>query len=348
MKGALTITLLFAVHAAADTRRLAIVVGNNAGSADLPPLRYAETDAGKFARVMVELGEVQPEDLLLLQGRGAEDLDRAFSVAGERLAHWAEQPTLRTVVLFYFSGHSDGESLELGSGRVSYATLRALLEGTGADVRIAVIDACKSGGGLRTRGGRPAEGFTIHLTDTLAARGDVFISSSSEAEVATESNEVMGGFFTHHFVSGLRGAADVNGDQRVTLDEAYRYAYHHTLAATELLGGDGQHATFDYRLSGRGELVLTQLVSAPARVEVPEGAQRVLITDLGRDQVVAEVSGDGRRELALAPGRYAMTVTRDGQTRGARFNLRASAAWRPEWSALPLLQPSAPLAAKPR
>src|SRR4051812_42355009 len=107
---------MLATAAAAETRRLAIVVGNNAGSDELPPLRYAETDAGKFARVMVEVGEVQPDDLLLLQGRGVPDLDRAFVAARERLAQWALQRSAtlagpRTVVFFYFSGHSDGESL---------------------------------------------------------------------------------------------------------------------------------------------------------------------------------------------------------------------------------------------
>ncbi|MBK7857451.1 MAG: caspase family protein [Archangiaceae bacterium] len=352
MKAGLALSLLILaapLAAAAQTRRIAIVVGSNAGSDELPPLRYAETDAGKMARVLVELGEVAPDDLLLLQGRTAADLERAFVLARARLTqHWAQHPRSSAVMMFYFSGHSDGESVELGAERVSYARVRALLEGTGADVRIAVVDACKSGGGLRTRGGRPAEGFEVHLTDALQSRGEVFISSSSEAELAHESNEVMGGFFTHHFVSGLRGAADVNADKRVTLYEAYRYAYERTLSATELLDGRGQHATFDYRLSGRGELTLTQLSSPPALVALPD-AQRVLITDLARDQVVAEVLGDAPRELSLAPGRYSLTVTRDGQTRGARIVLAPNAAWRPEWAELTLRSaPTTRLASKRR
>jgi hypothetical protein len=325
------ISLFIAAAAGAEPRRLAIVVGNNAGSGELPPLRYAETDAGKFARVMVELGGVQPDDVLLLQGRAGGDLEQAFGQMRERIV--STRPS-RTVLFFYFSGHSDGESLEVGGERVSYVQLRALLEGTGADARVAVVDACKSGGGLRAKGGRVSEPFAIRLANELGTRGDVFISSSSEQELAHESREVKGGLFTHHLVSGLRGAADADADRQVTLFEAYRYAYQKTLAATQLLTGDGQHATFDYRLSGRGELNLTSLQSPPATVEVPEGAQRALIVDLSRDQIAAELSGDGPRELALAPGPYALRVTKDGQTRSARVVLQPAAQWRPLWSEL--------------
>src|SRR5438105_103968 len=131
-------SMLIAVAASAQTRRFAVVVGSNAGSAELPPLRYAETDAGKFARVLVEVGEVAEGDLLLLQGRERADLDHAFRLARSRLMQWATDPSVRTVLLFYFSGHSDGESVMIGPELVSYARLRALLEGTGADVRVAV------------------------------------------------------------------------------------------------------------------------------------------------------------------------------------------------------------------
>lgn len=326
----LALNLALAAPAMAQTqvRKLAIVVGNNAGSGELAPLRYAEADAGKMARVLVELSDVAPDDLMLLQGRGVADLERAFQVVRERSAG-----ATSTVLVFYFSGHSDGESLELGKDAVSFTQLRALLDGSKATVRLAIIDACSTGSGLRMRGGKPSAAFSIRANDALNTRGEVFISSSSPGEVARESREVMGGFFTHHFVTGLRGAADSNADKAITLGEAYRYAYDRTLAVTDLLAGDGQHATFDYRLSGRGELVLSSLVGPPALLVAP-AAERVMLTDLSRDQVIAELGASGPRELALAPGRYALIVTRDGQTRSARFTLGAGATWKPEWEEL--------------
>ncbi len=347
--------MFVAAVAAAEPRRLAIVVGNNAGSGELPPLRYAESDAGKFARVMAELGSVQADDVLLLQGRHGDDLERAFATVREIIrldgaatggsaaaAGVPRRPGPRgTVLFFYFSGHSDGESLEIGPDRLSYAQLRALLEGTGADARVAIVDACKSGVGLRAKGGRASEAFTLVLHDQLDTRGEVFISSASEEELAHESREVMGGLFTHHLLSGLRGAADANADKKVTLFEAYRYTYERTLDATGLITPTGQHPTFDYRLSGRGELTLTTLSAPPATLEVPDGIQRAMVRDVARDQIVAEIgSGSGSRELALAPGRYTLHVTKDGQTRNARFTLQPGAAWRPGWADLPASAPA--------
>jgi hypothetical protein len=142
LAGSLFIAVLLAAPLAhAETKRIAIVVGNNAGGGDNAPLRYAESDAGKMARVLVELGDVNSEDVLLLQGRRVSDVERAITDARDRVSLLKSTPDVRTALYFYFSGHSDGESIELGPERLAYARLKALLSGTGADVRLVVVDA---------------------------------------------------------------------------------------------------------------------------------------------------------------------------------------------------------------
>lgn len=324
MRGWATLAVVAALAAApavAETKRVAIVAGNNAGSGTLPPLRYAESDAGKMARVLVELGEVSADDLLLLQGRRVSDLERAIGDARERVQAWKRSPDTRTVLLFFFSGHSDGESLEVGGERLAYARLKALLTGTGADVRVTIVDACKSGGGIREKGGRPAAPFTIRLTDTLVASGDAFITSSAADEAALESSEVMGSVFTHNFISGLRGAADVSGDKLVTLAEAYRYAYDRTVAATSVLPVGVQHPNYDYKITGQGELVLVSLQKPSAVLVIPEGSERTLVTDVVRDQVLVELPGGATREVALSPGQYALRLFRQGKSWGGRVTV---------------------------
>ena len=111
----LPVLLLAATTASAETRRIAIVVGNNAGTGEMPPLRYAESDAGKMARVLVELGDVQAEDVMLLQGQKVGSVERAITEARDRIAFFKRSPDVRTVVFFYFSGHSDGEAIELSA-----------------------------------------------------------------------------------------------------------------------------------------------------------------------------------------------------------------------------------------
>ncbi len=110
MRFIFTALLLGASFVLAETKRIAVVVGNNAGTGDMPPLRYAENDAGKMARLLAELGDVSPDDVLLLQGRRVTDLERALADATERVASFHKSPDVRTVVVFFFSGHSDGEA----------------------------------------------------------------------------------------------------------------------------------------------------------------------------------------------------------------------------------------------
>jgi hypothetical protein len=298
------------VPARASTRRLAVVAGNNTGNAGRPPLHYADSDAAKFARVLTELGGVVPEDLFLLQNRSAAALSNTFTQVRQRIAGLRTDPEVRVVVLFYFSGHSDGIALELGSDRVTFSELRQWLASVNADVRVALIDSCKSGALLATKGGKPGPAFQIRMTDELASTGEVLLTSSAADEVALESSEIAGSFFTHHFVSGLRGAADTSGDGLVTLTEAYQYAYTRTVKTTgETLIG-AQHPAYDYRLSGQGELVLAELSKRTATLELPSGFDRIVVIDAVRDQVVAEVTADTHATIAVQPGRYAIRATR--------------------------------------
>jgi hypothetical protein len=319
--GAVIAVLMLALPAGADSRRVAIVVGNNAGNSDLPPLRYAESDAGKFARVMVELGDVSADDVMLLQGRKVAELERAIQDAKDRVASFKRVPDTRTVLIFYFSGHSDGEAIELGGEKLPYARLKAMLLGSGADLRVAIVDACRSGAGFREKGAKSTDPFVIKLTDTLVASGDAFITSSAADESALESNEVMGSYFTHNFISGLRGAADTSGDKLITLAEAYRYAYDRTVSATSVLPVGVQHPSYDFRLSGQGELVLSSLVKPSATLVVPDGSERSMITDVVRDQVVVELPKGPIREVALSPGQYGLRLIKGGISYGGRINL---------------------------
>ena len=88
--------------------------------------------------------------------------------------------------------------------------------------------------------------------------------------MSQESDEIQGSFFTHHLTTGLRGDADQNRDGRVTLDEAYTYAYARTVAATAATRGGAQHPTYEYDLRGAGDVVLSRPSSGAVTVTFPE------------------------------------------------------------------------------
>jgi hypothetical protein len=316
----------------AETRRIAVVVGNNRGTESQPTLRFAEADASKMARLLVELGNVHEEDVLLLQGQTPADLADAIRLAGKRAMSWHGEPDIRVLLFFYFSGHSDGKALDLGSKQVTFDQLKAWIENVDADVRLMVIDSCKSGSLLQSKGGTRVNPFEIRMNDDLPNLGEALITSSAANESALESEEIRGSFFTHYLVSGLRGAADTSGDGQVSLGEAYKYAFVHTEIATAATLGGIQHPSYDYRLSGQGELILTNLAATSATLTLPEGFDRVLISNLRRDEIAAELTSQAAVKVALRPGRYSVRAWKNGRqlVAGVRLADRAQSALRAE------------------
>jgi hypothetical protein len=317
------ILLLTSGVAVAETHRVAVVVGNNAGNNARSALQFAEADAGKMARTLVELGGVRTDDLFLLQGRPLATVRETFLRAKERVAALHRDQETRVVLLFYFSGHSDGEVLELGAERLSFGELRRFLADTAAEVRVVVVDSCRSGALLAAKGGAPGPSFQIHLADSLASTGEAILTSSAADELALESTEIRGSFFTHHLISGLRGAADTSGDGLVTLAEAYQYAFVHTVSATSSAFAGSQHPAYDFRLSGQGELVLAELSHPAAALELPAGFDRILVVQLLRDQVLAELPAGAALRVVVPPGEYAVRALRGGEARSARVTVGA-------------------------
>lgn len=316
--------LLLAALASADTlagtRRFAIVVGHNTGAPHRAPLRYAETDAGKMARVLNELAEVAPGDTYLLQGRGTREVEAAVARVSDEIRK-THQSLDRAVLYFYFSGHGERDAVELGKETLRHERLKSLLDGTGADLRVTFIDACRSGGAVQERGAKGVPAFEVALQDELHTRGHAIVTSSARDEISLESAEVGGGFFTSHLVTGLRGAADSSGDRQITLAELYRYAHDRTITGAAAATGAAQHPNYELSLSGQGELVLARLERASAFLLIPDGARRVLVRDTMRDQLIAEWTQGGSLSVAVPPGSYAVTVVTAEENLGGRLRV---------------------------
>ena len=147
-------------------------------------------------------------------------------------------------------------------------------------------------------------------------------------------------------MSGLRGAADASGDGRITLSEAYQYAYTRTVAATAQMDVGAQHPEYDMRLSGMGELVLTELTPLSAVLELPAGFERALVIEPFRDEILAEVSGGAAGRIALPPGDYQLRVWRSGQLFAGRVLVRPGTSSHLAWSGLEPMSAPQPGASK--
>jgi caspase domain-containing protein len=296
---------------AASVERFALVVGANEGGSDRPALRYAVSDADRFARVIAELGGVRPENAILLRQPKLGELEKALESLRLRVSEARRAGSGRTELLVYYSGHADEKGLLIGEDRYSYRSLRDRLDQVPADVRIAVLDACASGAITRLKGGRAQPAFLVDESSDM--RGQAILTSSAATEAAQESDRIRGSYFTHYLVSGLRGAADVSGEGKVTLNEAYQFAFGETLGRTADTKGGPQHPSYDINLSGTGDVVMTDLRQTQATLVLGDAVDgRVFVRNAKQELVVELRKPLGRSvELGLEPGAYEVRVERE-------------------------------------
>lgn len=290
-------------------RRFALVVGANDGGTDRIRLRYARSDAEHVARVLGRLGGISPEDAIVLLDPSEAALREAFRTLEGRIRE--ARATRRAELVVYYSGHSDDQGLLLRGARVPYADVRRWLETVGAEVRIAILDSCSSGALTRHKGGRRAPPFLVDTS--TAVKGHAILTSSAADEASQESDRIEASFFTHFLLTGLRGAADASLDGKVTVSEAYQFAFGETLARTERTRSGAQHPAYDIQLVGSGDVVLTDLRGTDATLVFPEAvAGRYFVRD-GEGRLVAELRKIAGRpvELGLDAGSYRI-VREDG------------------------------------
>lgn len=300
--------VLLAPSVAVAEARYALIVGSNPGWSQDRPLRYAENDAERIRDVLVSYGGFSPERVTMMRDPSTADLRAAL----RKLASTARDGADDTLVFVYYSGHADDKFLHLRGQPISHKELQDTLRAMPATIKLGVIDACKSGA-VTHKGGGQAEEFVV---DVAAPRlsGMVLLSSSGADELSQESRALTGSVFTHHLVSGLRGAADEDDDKQVTIGEAYHYAYTRTRATTAS-GAIRQRPAFRYELSGQGELVLTTLKSNKnVAAIVPKGeAQKYVVLDNNEWRVIAEATAEKARDIvvALSPGKYKVKKVHD-------------------------------------
>ena len=94
---------------------------------------------------------------------------------------------------------------------------------------------------------------------------------------------------------------DADGDGKVTLAEAFHYTSSRTITGTSITQVGAQHPTYNFRMSGRGDVVLSDLRRAEATLQLPGDAAISYVVS-NRRGLVAE--SPGGLVLALPAGRY--------------------------------------------
>ena len=296
----------------------ALVIGSNRAGINQQPLRYAHRDANNVASVLQQIGGYPARQVELLIDPSTDTiLDRLDSL-GKQIARHArdEEPS---TLFFYYSGHARVQSLTLGEDELRLSQMRGALSAIPADAKIVVLDACQTGAYSRIKGASLEADFSYNSIAMLQTSGTAVMASSAADEFSQESDALKGSFFTHHLVVGMRGAADSDKDGRISLFEAYEYAYNHTLIATAGTSVGAQHVTLETELKGKGEMILSWPENAQARLQLPKALEaKVIVYDTDTYQVQAEILKTEGADVVLAfpVGNYAAILNqKDGQYR---------------------------------
>lgn len=221
--------------------RFAIVIGNNVPDSErASTLRYADDDAvathrvlvaaGVDSRLLVRLDEASARLHAGLHAHGPptwaalvaalDELNQAMEAAAAR--------GQRTELLLFYSGHGDvlnGEGYIVLEDRQLTRTLlyEGVLARSAAHGNHVIVDACKSyflvfekgpgGRRARYRGSFARAAVPGRMTNT-----GFLLSTSSDGD-SHEWERYQAGVFSHEVRSGLRGAADIDRDGRITYAE---------------------------------------------------------------------------------------------------------------------------------
>jgi len=319
MKLAAALVALLVALPANAAARFAVVVGNNVGAVGRAKLWFAERDADRFAGALHELGDFSDDRIVILRGAHPDDVKRAIAKVEERIVK-ARNAGERSLLVVYFSGHAGTNGLELGDERIGYEELRNLVSSSAADAKIAIVDACEAGALTQVKGMLPAPALDFALPEDQV-RGTAFLASTAVGEAAQESAAIGGSFFTHNLEVALRGAGDADGDGQVTLAEAFRYTASRTVANTASTESGPQHPTYEFRMSGRGDIILADLRRGDASLRIPADERSTYILKGPRD-LLAEVPGPvAPLKLALPSGHYVIERRSDQGRATAELNL---------------------------
>jgi hypothetical protein len=302
------------------TRRFAFLVGANDGGKGRGILRYAVADARAMKTVLEELGGVLPQDSLLLEEPSREAFLEEMRALATTVAE-ARDRFRRVEVFFYYSGHSDEDSLFLGESRVSYAEFKRLITTMEADVRIAILDSCASGNLALPKGVKKKSPFLLDTAYDM--KGYAFMTSSSASEAAQESGRLKKSYFTHNLISGMRGAADMNQDGRITLSEAYQFAFDGTLTQTEKTMAGPQHPSYHIEMSGTGDVVITEIGRSRALLSIKKDMNGQIYIHNRDNVLVVELNKTAGREVSIGldAGEYRVIAIASGTVMESKVSL---------------------------
>lgn len=216
-------------------KRLALLVGTSEypECEKLSPLHGSLLDVDAMQRVLVANGEFATEDVVVLKNASRQAIEDAI----HNLFNGRDRQK-DDLVLFYFSGHGivdEANKLFLGTPStrkegnkivrpttVAASYLHDAMSDSKSQHQVLIFNCCFSG--AFAQGLTVMDDGSVNLKSQLGGKGRAILTSSSSTQFSFQPDGEMS-IYTRYLVEGIEtGAADRDGDRKISVDELHEYA----------------------------------------------------------------------------------------------------------------------------
>lgn len=237
-----------------QTKVWAVIVGI-ANYNHMRVLRYTDDDAYRMYAFLKspEGGALSDQRIRILIDEDATKMNIKKAMEDVFLRAGSED-----LVILYFSGHGlPGSFLPYDydgyNNKFYHEDINNILQNSPAKLKICIADACHSGSFLNDREmikdgelKNILESYYNSLATTLPSTA--LIMSSKSEETSLESNNLRQGVFSHFLIRGLKGEADQNRDDIITIQELFEYVRENVSSYTGNRQSPIIKGNYDYRM----------------------------------------------------------------------------------------------------
>ncbi len=203
----------------------ALVVGVSTYS-HMPVLRYTDDDAYRMYAFLKS-----PEGGALADNRVKILIDE--EATHENIVNSAkalfDKAGPNDLVMMYFSGHGlKGSFLPIDydgyNNKLEHEELNQIFKTSPAKYKLCIADACHSGSLFAMRGASAENALVSYYSSLANAKsGTALIMSSKSEESSLESSGLRQGVFSHFMIRGLKGEADSDDNNIVSVQELFDF-----------------------------------------------------------------------------------------------------------------------------
>lgn len=206
MKKILSIALLTLLCVALNARTFVLIAGVSNYQGTENDLQQSTKDAKSF----YELMKTQTNDVTIVTSKNATRKNVL-----QKLQTIADAAQGGDCIMLFYSGHGAPGYICLYDEFLGYSDIVNIMKRSAASHKVLIVDACHAG--------TVSTDISQH---NITEKDGLICMMGCRPEEYSKENPILGaGFFTQGLIKGLRGKGDDNHDRRITVMEAFKFAY---------------------------------------------------------------------------------------------------------------------------